>query len=66
MKAISFDPQQVKPVLKEWNIPEPANGEVLIKIKAAGLNHRDLHITNPRNTNEFIYGSDGAGVMAGR
>ncbi|SMF84892.1 zinc-binding alcohol dehydrogenase/oxidoreductase [Paenibacillus uliginis N3/975] len=41
----------------------PGYGEVKVKLKAAGLNHRDLFIMEDRNEGEspLIIGSDGAG-----
>lgn len=39
--------------------------EVIVKIKTAGLNHRDLFIPNRHNENDppVVLGSDGAGVI---
>lgn len=44
---------------------EPGKGEVKIKIKVAGLNHRDLFVLYRHNTSEppLILGSDGAGIV---
>lgn len=44
---------------------EPKKGEVLVQLKTAGLNHRDLLIKNRVNKNDpaYILGSDGAGVI---
>lgn len=43
----------------------PKEGEVKIKIKAAGLNHRDLFVLYRHQTTEppLILGSDGAGMV---
>jgi zinc-binding alcohol dehydrogenase/oxidoreductase len=43
--------------------PSPANGEVLVRLRAAALNHIDLWIRKgqPSVTKPFILGSDGAG-----
>ncbi|QBK22547.1 zinc-binding dehydrogenase [Bacillus velezensis] len=43
----------------------PGNGEVKIKLKTAGLNHRDLFLMKKHETgnHEFILGSDGAGIV---
>ncbi len=40
-------------------------GEVKVKLKAAGLNHRDLFIINNRKEMDLplVIGSDGAGVV---
>lgn len=46
--------------------PQPSAGEVLIRIKAAGLNHRDLWILKGAYGDDqypCILGSDGAGVV---
>ncbi|WP_112180686.1 zinc-binding dehydrogenase [Paraliobacillus zengyii] len=45
--------------------PEPTQGQVKVKLKVAGLNHRDLQIPNRRGTNKepLILGSDGAGII---
>ncbi|MFK3961296.1 zinc-binding dehydrogenase [Guptibacillus hwajinpoensis] len=45
--------------------PEPHKGEVKIKLKAAGLNHRDLFIPDRHDPKDpdVILGSDGAGVV---
>lgn len=66
MKAVVFDPQTVAPqIVHDLLKPQPGPGELVIRLHAAALNHRDLHITNPRNTQSFIYGSDGAGEVDG-
>ncbi|MBO8156137.1 MAG: zinc-binding dehydrogenase [Bacillaceae bacterium] len=45
--------------------PEPKAGEVKVRLKMAGLNHRDLLVPNRRNEDDpaVILGSDGAGVI---
>lgn len=45
--------------------PEVKDDEVLVKLKAAGLNHRDLMIPNRHSKDEtyVILGSDAAGVI---
>jgi zinc-binding alcohol dehydrogenase/oxidoreductase len=44
---------------------EPQHGEVKIKLKASGLNHRDLFIPDRHDPEEadVVLGSDGAGVV---
>ncbi|MCR8842362.1 zinc-binding dehydrogenase [Paenibacillus sp. SC116] len=44
---------------------QPSYGEVKVKLKAAGLNHRDLFIMDDRKEGEgpLIIGSDGAGII---
>ena len=69
MKAILLrspgGPEQFVP--EEWPQPVPAAGQVLVQIKAAALNRRDL-LLRTRATSQsmmpFIPGSDGAGVIA--
>ncbi|MBM7646209.1 zinc-binding alcohol dehydrogenase/oxidoreductase [Scopulibacillus daqui] len=43
----------------------PGYGEVKVKLKVAGLNHRDLFVINNRKKGDpaFIPGSDGAGII---
>jgi zinc-binding alcohol dehydrogenase/oxidoreductase len=45
--------------------PEPAAGEVRVKLKTAGLNHRDLFVLNRHQPEDpaLVIGSDGAGVI---
>jgi len=47
--------------------PEPGPGEVLVSLRAAGLNHLDLWIRKglPSVPKPRILGADGAGVVAG-
>lgn len=44
---------------------QPKVGEVRVKLKTAGLNHRDLFIPNRHNPTDppLILGSDGAGII---
>ena len=47
--------------------PQPAEGEVLVQVKAAALNHRDVWIQHGQYANiklPALPGSDGAGVVA--
>lgn len=46
--------------------PRPGKGEVKIKLKTAGLNHRDLSVPKRRADGDpdVILGSDGAGVIS--
>lgn len=53
----------------EWPDPEPGSGEVVVELKAAALNHRDVFITQglyPGIETPIILGSDGAGLLNGR
>ena len=49
-------------------VPAPGPGEVLIEIRAAALNHRDIWTCLGRDLEKpaAILGSDGAGVIVGR
>ncbi|MFD1706409.1 zinc-binding dehydrogenase [Siminovitchia sediminis] len=52
--------------VREMEIGEPGPGEVRIKLKTAGLNHRDLFVVNERHKPTdppLIVGSDGAGIV---
>ncbi len=44
---------------------EPKGKEVLVKLKTAGLNHRDLKLKDRigKNSEPFTLGSDGAGII---
>ena len=47
--------------------PQPSEGEVLVRVRAAALNHRDVYITQglyPKIRLPITPGSDGAGVVA--
>lgn len=50
---------------REIQKDEPKAGEVRVKLKAAGLNHRDLFVLNRHQPTDpaLIIGSDGAGVI---
>ncbi|MEP7147003.1 MAG: alcohol dehydrogenase catalytic domain-containing protein, partial [bacterium] len=53
-------------VIKEIPVPEITDEEVLVNIRYASLNHRDLWITKgmyPKINLPVILGSDGAGVV---
>jgi len=51
--------------MKEMELQRPGGSEVVVKLKAAGLNRRDLAIPNRRKETEeaLILGSDGAGII---
>lgn len=54
------------PVVATQEIPEPGPGEVLVKVKAAALNHRDVWICKGKYADiryPSVLGSDGAGVV---
>ncbi|WP_040979786.1 zinc-binding dehydrogenase [Oceanobacillus jeddahense] len=51
--------------MKEMELQKPGGSEVVVKLKAAGLNRRDLAIPGRRKESEeaLILGSDGAGII---
>ncbi len=63
MKAVVFEKGQL--LVKDVPTPKPKEGEVLVAIKAAGLNRRDLYtpgrLGNDREA--LILGSDATGVV---
>jgi NADPH:quinone reductase-like Zn-dependent oxidoreductase len=49
---------------KDWADPQPGAGEVVVRLKAAALNHRDLALrASPQTPVPVILGSDGAGTV---
>ena len=69
MKAIVI--KEIKAPLAYTDMPDPVanDGEVVVNIKAAALNHRDVWITKgmyPGIELPGILGSDGAGIVDGR
>ena len=69
MKAIRIHEDGGPEVLRYEDVPdpEPADGEVLIELRAASLNHLDIWIRKglPSVPKPRILGADGAGVIAG-
>lgn len=67
MKAIVHAEKTGVDGLSYREMPEvqPRAGEVRVKLKTAGLNHRDLFVLNRHKPNDppLIIGSDGAGVI---
>ncbi|MGY0692163.1 zinc-binding dehydrogenase [Virgibacillus sp. FSP13] len=63
MKAFVHDHGNL--LIKDMNDPVAGDGEVVIAIRAAGLNHRDLFIPNRRGNDAqaLVIGSDGAGII---
>ncbi|MFS0782134.1 zinc-binding dehydrogenase [Bacillus sp. 1P06AnD] len=51
--------------LSDIELQEPGHGEVRVKMKAAGLNHRDLFVLQRHKEEEpaLVIGSDGAGII---
>lgn len=67
MKAIYHEGVQSLEGIQFGEVEQDKMGddEVIVKIKTAGLNHRDLFIPNRHNENDppLVLGSDGAGVI---
>lgn len=63
MKAFVLEAGELK--TKEMPEPQPKQNEVIVKLKTAGLNRRDLSIPKRRGdeVEALILGSDGAGVV---
>ncbi|TPX30461.1 hypothetical protein SmJEL517_g05971 [Synchytrium microbalum] len=64
--SVGADPKTRFDALVSSDLPTPAlkNGEVLVKIHAAALNHRDVWIRQLGSGKEgVVLGSDGAGVI---
>src|SRR5690625_94193 len=63
MKAFVLEYGELK--IKDMREPTPKAGEVVVAIKVAGLNRRDLYIPNRMGPDKeaLILGSDGAGVV---
>jgi len=69
VKAIRIHDDGGPDVLRYEDVPdpEPADGEVLVELRAASLNHLDVWIRKgmPSVPKPRILGADGAGVIAG-
>jgi zinc-binding alcohol dehydrogenase/oxidoreductase len=69
MKAIRIHEDGGPEVLRYEDVPdpEPADGDVLVELRAASLNHLDVWIRKglPSVPKPRILGADGAGVVAG-
>src|SRR5690242_3501184 len=69
MKAIRIHEDGGPEVLRYEDAPDPvpADGEVLVELRAASLNHLDVWIRKglPSVPKPRILGADGAGVIAG-
>ncbi len=54
-------------VIREWDIPTPGPGQILIKIEACGVCHTDLHAAHGdwplKPTLPFIPGHEGIGIV---
>lgn len=62
MKAVLAGEGEVR--VQGLPVPRPGRGQVLIQVKAAALNHRDLRILRRKEPSRAVLGSDGAGVLA--
>lgn len=66
MKAVICNEKGKALEITDMPIPVPQDDEVLIKLKASGINHRDLLIQKGKYVNlkyPIILGSDGAGII---
>ena len=66
MKAAVLEELNQPLVVREAKKPDPGKGEVVVKLKTAALNHRDVWIQKglyPNIHPPVILGSDGAGVV---
>ena len=66
MKAAVFEELNQPLKVKDIDPPQPSKGEVVVKVKAAALNHRDIWIQKgmyPGIQSGVTIGSDGAGVV---
>ncbi len=54
--------------LREWDIPSPEAGQILVKTEACGVCHTDLHAARGdwpvKPTPPFIPGHEGIGLVA--
>ena len=66
MKAIVLRGPEMPPTIESFSKPTPGPGQVLVQLKAAAINHRDLWIWQGNYMGlsyPCIPGSDGAGVV---
>jgi NADPH:quinone reductase-like Zn-dependent oxidoreductase len=69
MHALIYETEGKPLIYKEIKDPAPGGNEVLVDLKAAALNHRDVYITQglyPGIKTPIILGSDGAGMVDGQ
>lgn len=69
MKALILEGEKQALQYKEFVTPKPGDGKVVVNLKAAGLNHRDVYVTQglyPGIAFPIILGSDGAGLFEER
>ncbi|MFC3419540.1 zinc-binding dehydrogenase [Salinicoccus hispanicus] len=67
MKAVFHEKEKGMAGVKygDMAVPEPRQGEVRIRLKTAGLNHRDLMVPDRHQPGDpaLVLGSDGAGIV---
>ncbi|MDQ6480419.1 zinc-binding dehydrogenase [Dyadobacter sp. LHD-138] len=66
MKAAVLKSVNEPIVVEQIKTPEAGEGEVLVQLKAASLNHRDVWIQKglyPKITTPIVLGSDGSGIV---
>lgn len=66
MKAVVFTEPKTPPRIEEVQTPEITDTEVLVRMKAAGICHSDLHTINgscPVAKTPLILGHEGSGVV---
>ncbi len=66
MHALVLEAPDFPPVYKKVDTPKPGEGQALVKLHAAALNHRDVWIMQgkyPGIKYPIVLGSDGAGVV---
>lgn len=69
MKALVYTAKNTPLSYQDFDLPAPTEGEIVVNLKAAALNHRDNWITKgmyPGIQENVILGSDGAGETGGR
>ena len=66
MKAVLFKGKDLPLTVEEIKKPKPIKDQVLIKLKYAALNHRDIWITTEQSATRdegVVPGSDGCGIV---
>ena len=65
MKAVAFQSKDQPLEIREIETPSPLEGEVLIRLSYASLNHLDLWIWKEQSLKKpVISGSDGSGIVS--
>ena len=67
MQALQLDAVNQPVALRDVPTPTPAEGEILVKLHAAALNHRDIFIQHGQYAGIKLpctLGADGAGEVA--